>query len=256
MHGVCTVCVCVCMWACVGCCVVRRACYTLTGRDRWSEMHDGILWWAGRVWINIVDFNSTRCVCICVYVCVTIRPVCLCCVHWSFLLKPSWIFFLLKYSVLPSLYTPSSPYWLFSFIFYLLADALFRLNHSLVVFPTSSPPLSPSFSHLVWYLCHPLFLWDFLFVCIRGVSSLLNFGKVEWEGERWLIESLPCFLSPVYKMTEAENGGIIFSKWNVLTHTSTLAVWGDDDYSCHICKTISAISAKCTLTMYVLSSPW
>ena len=101
-------CMCLCLNVCVGSCVVRRACYTLTGRDRWSEMHDGILWWAGRVWINMVDFNSPCCVCVrvcvcvcvCVFVCETIRPVCLSCVHWSFLLKPSWIFFPLKYSVL------------------------------------------------------------------------------------------------------------------------------------------------------------
>ncbi len=51
-------------------CLVRRACYFLTGWDRWSEMHDGILWWAGRVWINMVDFSSPCCVCVCVCVCV------------------------------------------------------------------------------------------------------------------------------------------------------------------------------------------
>lgn len=52
------------LWLCMGCYVVRRACYTLTGQDHWSEMHDGILWWGGRVWINMLDFSSPCCVCV------------------------------------------------------------------------------------------------------------------------------------------------------------------------------------------------
>lgn len=35
MHEVCSL--------CVGSCLVRIACYILTGRDCWSEMHDGNL---------------------------------------------------------------------------------------------------------------------------------------------------------------------------------------------------------------------
>jgi len=115
MHSMCTVYVYVCMCICVGWTVVSRACYDLTGQDHWSEMQDGILWWAVRVWINMADFNSRLStqvwVCVSASVCAHVRDhqACLCCVHWSLLLKPSWIFLLLKYAVFRLRCRPPTP---------------------------------------------------------------------------------------------------------------------------------------------------
>lgn len=131
---------------CVGCCVVRRACYTDRARPlEWNAWWDSVM---SRKSLNKHGwFQLTpQCVHVCVCMCVAIRPVCLCCVHWSFLLKPSWIFFLLKYSVLLSLCPPSFPCWLLSFIFYSL-DSLFRLHHSFPLISNSlSTPLCIIFS--------------------------------------------------------------------------------------------------------------
>lgn len=77
-----------------------------------GEMHDGIMWWVARVWINMADFNLTSSVG--VWVCFWNRErerpreaiVLVRCVHWTFLLKLPWIFFLLKYSVFPFCCTP------------------------------------------------------------------------------------------------------------------------------------------------------
>lgn len=63
MHGICPLCGFLFLW---------RACHTLTGWAHLSEMHDGILWWTRRVWINTVEFSELCCACIYVYVCVCV----------------------------------------------------------------------------------------------------------------------------------------------------------------------------------------
>ena len=155
-------CMCLCLNVCVGSCVVRRACYTLTGRDRWSEMHDGILWWAGRVWINMVDFNSPCCVCVCVCacLCLCVRPsgLSVCPVFTeAFYWSPHESFSLSNIQSSP--YPPTSPCWLLNFIFYSLDDALFRLHQSFFYFQI--PLHHHYFNHFpTWF--------NFFFFFVRG----------------------------------------------------------------------------------------
>lgn len=97
-------------FGCGSCIAVRKACYTLTGRDHWGEMHDGILWWLEIFWINIASPNSVD---VSMREFVSNHQTCLCSVHWSLLLKPLWIFWLLKHSALPllTLFRLLAPCW-------------------------------------------------------------------------------------------------------------------------------------------------
>lgn len=186
MHGVCTVCVCVCMWVCLGCCVARRAYYTLTGRDRWSEMHDGILWWAGRVWINMVDFNSPCCVCMCV--CLMPSDLSVCAVFTeAFYWRPHESFSFSNIQSCPhSILLPS--FTDFSASSFPPLPTLFRLHRSFPRISTSLSTVLSAFFHLVSYLLHKLY-FSLCCSCFYYLFKfMLSSQKQIWKSTdvRWL----------------------------------------------------------------------